>query len=268
MNRFKHFLTSNVGIATSFVLAAGLLLFGSVGGARAALTYYSDNYSSQVQMRDIGITLVENGNRISNRDYFEEVADGTWDEHTGVLLAGMLPKDANGQSEFFKFGEKYEERLQVENSGTIDTYVRVTLYKYWVDKEGHKTYDMDPAIIEIIPSDNGAWTKDDSATTAERQVFYYNSKLPSGGVTPELTSAIRINGQLEEHVTLVEKKIENTNYKYWSYDYNGYQFIIEATADAVQDHNAQDAILSAWGKHVTVANDTLTLNASGAQGED
>ena len=45
-----------------------------------------------------------------------------------------------------------------------------------------------------------------------------------------------------------------------SYDYDGAQFCIEAKVDAVQEHNAEDAVWSAWGKRVTVDNGTLSLD--------
>ena len=57
--------------------AAGLLLLGStVGSTRAALTYYSENYSAQVDMSSIGVSLLENGETVSSRDY---TSDGAWE---------------------------------------------------------------------------------------------------------------------------------------------------------------------------------------------
>ena len=44
------------------------------------------------------------------------------------------------------------------------------------------------------------------------------------------------------------------------YEYDGYRFNLEAEVDAVQTHNARDAIKSAWGVEVNVAdNGTLSL---------
>ena len=43
------------------------------------------------------------------------------------------------------------------------------------------------------------------------------------------------------------------------WEYNGYKFVLEANVDSVQDHNAQDAILSAWGIDVSVNNGKLAL---------
>ena len=67
--------------------AAALLLLGStVGSARAALTYYSENYSVQMSTSNIGVSLIENGEKISYRDYNE---DNEWNESTGTLLSRL-----------------------------------------------------------------------------------------------------------------------------------------------------------------------------------
>ena len=39
------------------------------------------------------------------------------------------------------------------------------------------------------------------------------------------------------------------------YEYDGARFCVEAKVDAVQEHNAQDAIWSAWGRRVNIAED-------------
>ena len=70
------------------VAAAVLLLASTVGSTQAALTYYSDNYSAQVTVSNIGVTLLENGSEISRRNYIGE--DKQWDTTTGDLLTNML----------------------------------------------------------------------------------------------------------------------------------------------------------------------------------
>lgn len=45
-----------------------------------------------------------------------------------------------------------------------------------------------------------------------------------------------------------------------TYEYDGARFCIEAKVDGVQEHNAQDAIWSAWGRRVTIDNGVLSLN--------
>ena len=111
--------------------ASALLLIGStVGSTRAALTYYSENYSAQIEMQNIGVSLLENGDVVSSQDFTsknqQEVKDGE-------LLTGLL-----GEKEKFAPGKKYKEELSVQNSGNIDTFVRVILTKSWQDKEGNK----------------------------------------------------------------------------------------------------------------------------------
>ncbi|MFR0951708.1 MAG: hypothetical protein ACLSGK_02280 [Lachnospiraceae bacterium] len=46
----------------------------------------------------------------------------------------------------------------------------------------------------------------------------------------------------------------------YTYKYNGnYTFHIDAEVDAVQTHNAKDAIKSAWGVDVNVSDDETTI---------
>ena len=59
------------------------------------------------------------------------------------------------------------------------------------------------------------------------------------------------------------------------YAYDGVEFVVEVEVDAVQDHNAEDAILSAWGRRVKIVNGSLagsngilgSVTASPAEGE-
>ena len=44
-----------------------------------------------------------------------------------------------------------------------------------------------------------------------------------------------------------------------TFDYDGVKFCVEARVDAVQDHNAEDAIWSAWGRRVQVKDGILSL---------
>ncbi len=245
--------------AVMFVAAMALLLFGSVEGTRAALTYYSETYASRVQMYDIGVSLLENGERVSWRDY-NSSADGTWDENTGVLLAHMLE-----EGESLKLGKTYPEQLSVANSGTINQYVRVTIYKYWTDAEGTKLPNLSPELIRLnLVNLDTDWILDEEASTPERTVLYYNKLLYAEGEgvseTPLFADAITVDAMV---ATKVHQKVEESG-GYTTitttYDYDGTQFRIEAKVDAVQEHNAKDAVLSAWGKNVTVSNNMLSLD--------
>lgn len=129
--------------------AAALLLVGStVGSTRAALTYYSENYSAQMNMQSIGVSLLENDKVVSSRDY---VSSNEWKGTSqGTLLTNLLGKDKT-----FTPGKKYNEAISVKNSGTIDTFVRVIITKSWQNEKGKNT-KLSPELIELnFLTDNG-----------------------------------------------------------------------------------------------------------------
>ena len=110
-------------------LAAVLLLGSAVGSTRAALTYYSENYVAGVEMSSIGLTLLENGKLVGERNYDK---NGAWMESSAELLTGLTAKETSGK---LVPGKHYEEKLTVSNSGNIDSYVRLIVTKRWLDKE-------------------------------------------------------------------------------------------------------------------------------------
>ena len=121
-----------------------MLVFATAGSTRATLTYLSDNYLAQIDVKSIGVTLIENGSDVSWRDYQHK--DDAWNEATGVLLSDMLE---NAGDKEVVLGKKYDEQLAVKNSGTIDQYVRVTVNHYWADEDGSKKRtDLDPSMID------------------------------------------------------------------------------------------------------------------------
>lgn len=230
--------------------AAAVLLLGStVGSTRAALTYYSENYSAQMNMQSIGVSLLENDKVVSSRDY---VSNNEWKGTSdGTLLTNLLGKD-----ETFTPGKKYNEAISVKNSGTIDTFVRVIITKSWQDEKGNKNTNLSPDLIELnFLTDNG-WQVANAQSTRERTVLYYTKALKAGKPTPALSDTLRINPSIASDVTKVPKGKTIT----YTYKYNGYTFHIDAEVDAVQTHNAKDAIKSAWGVDVNVSDDETTMS--------
>ena len=238
--------------------AAALLLVGStVGSTRAALTYYSENYSAQMNMQSIGVSLLENDKVVSSRDY---VSNNEWKGTSdGTLLTNLLGKD-----ETFTPGKKYNEAISVKNSGTIDTFVRVIITKSWQDEKGNKNTNLSPDLIELnFLTDNG-WQVADAQSTRERTVLYYTKALKAGKPTPALSDTLRINPSIASDVTKPvpesEKESEKGKTITYTYKYNGYTVHIDAEVDAVQTHNAKDAIKSAWGVDVNVSDDETTMS--------
>jgi hypothetical protein len=265
MTKLKKILRSPVTTVVMFVVAIGLLLTGTIGGARAIQMVESQVYQSRVQTQDIGVTLLENKETISFRNYVtdeEGKADGTWSVGSGELLKNMIP-----EGEMFKLGAQYPEELAVYNSGRIDTFVRVTIYKYFtrIDDEGNevKATDLDPALINLNLANVGSgWILDEQSTTDERIVLYYSSVLGVGATTVPFTDKIWIENDLATIVTAEYDEVEDgVNYHVFqvTYDYDGIKFYLEAQVDAVQTHNAESAILSAWGRVVSISGNSLSL---------
>ena len=231
------------GLTVALLSASVVLLAGStVGSARAALTYYSENYGAQVEVSKIGVSLVENGEVVSKRDYD---SNGKWDEATGDLLTGL-------KEEKIVPGKQYDEAISVTNSGSIDSYVRVILKKSWTNKEGEKDTTLSPDLINLNFPKGSGWVVDKKASTKERTILYYTTILKSGSKTNPLCDKLSIDGSI---ATKVKQDVtEKDGYKTitTTYAYDGYNFQLEAEADAVQTHNAQDAIKSAWGVDVDV----------------
>lgn len=247
----KHAKGGIVTIAL-FAVAATLLVFSVVGSSQAALTYFSETYGAEVSMLDIGVTLVENGEAVSSRDYTG--SNDAWNTSQGVLVGKML-NGADGDKEELKLGHKYKEELAVTNTGKIDEYVRVSVYRYWEMKNEatgryEKAPELDSSLIDLhLTNTNGAWSVDESSTTEERTVLYYNSILPVGATTPAFSDTLEIKDEdIEAEVTRRTETDENGNTVIITeYDYDNARFVLRADVDAVQTHNATDAMISAWG---------------------
>lgn len=248
-------------LITVFVLAIALLLVGGIGGTKAALTYYSDEYVANVDTKDIGVSLYEQGQngeaqKISTRNYDGE--KGSWDETSGDLLTTMLGEG----EEKVTFGKEYREEMYVENSGTIPEYVRATVYKYWKDAEGNKVTNVSPELINLQFDTSNGWMIDNDASTAERTVLYYGNRLGVNDKTSDFTKSIAVFASEAMLNTVKETKTEvegNSTKITTTYAYNGYQFVVEVEVDAIQDHNADKAALASWGRAVTVSGGTLSL---------
>lgn len=212
------------------VVAIGLLLFSTIGSARAALNIQSGVISSEIAYKQIGISVGDPKGAM-------------------VTAKNLIP------------GKSYDVSVSVSNPGAgknIDEYVRVTVYKYWVDKDSKKNdpdtgkaMELDPKMIILDPG--SGWTEDTSLQTAERAVYYRTSPVKAGSSVSILKSL-----QIDSKIASVDPKDPETknNVTYTNeggvitttYKYDGAEVHLEIVADGVQTHNASDAMLSAWGK--------------------
>ena len=161
---------------------------------------------------DIGITLVENGKDVAYRNY----SDGTWNEKTeGILFENLLQG-----GEEFKPGKQYTEDLKVLNSGDGPIYVRVTIYRYWIYDNGNQEIDEEQV-------------KDKSKDPSLIQLNLINDENI-------LAKEIEISNQDGHKVIEIQE------------EYEGCKAVVEVSVEAVQKHNAEDAIMSAWGVYVYI----------------
>ena len=117
--------------ARFLVPAALLLALSTLGSSRAALSYYSENYQARMELYHLGTALIENGEEVSFWTYDEET--GEWEgKSPGKLLEGLEEEGS------LIPGKEYQEELRVKNTGSVDAYVRVILYRSFRDGLGDR----------------------------------------------------------------------------------------------------------------------------------
>ena len=120
-------------------------------------------------------------------------------------------------------------------------------------------------MIKLGFKEESGWVEDRNASTDERMVFYYTKVLGAGKTSNALTDTLMIDSAVLERV---EKHVTSTDAGTvisLDYDFDGVRFVLEAEVDAVQTHNAQDAIKSAWGVDVLI-DESGNLNLTGGSG--
>lgn len=249
MKKLRKFLaTPGVSLCA---IALGILLLGTstVGGARAAITYYSSPYTAGVRLQQIEVKLLENDKEATTKLLNDLVQDGI-----GPIQPGV----------------RYDEQLSVENpavSGNIPEYVRVTIRRYWSDNDGNKKHELDPGLIELgyeekLLGTEGAeilgngWVEDTDARTRERIVLYYTKQVQPGDTTPPFCQSLTLNADAGRIVS----QTTNNGVVTTTYLYDGAKANLEVTVDAIQNSNAKDAALSAWGRVIKIDETTKDLS--------
>ena len=276
---------------TLALLAATVLLFGggSFTGTKAALTYFSNDYTAEFSLDHLQVHLIENGVDVCHGE------NDIYTVHRGDSNDGSMAEDATKNKKYkgnlveylgytndqhteetpsytlgtpgkVEPGRTYKEEISAKNGSNIDQYVRLTVKKYWVktgDNTTSKDTTMDPKWIKL--SYNGedyntdGWKENTQESTTESRTFYLLNVLKGGDgkeggeSSPLLFNELTIDGKVADLKCTETTKKESTpgganvtviTYKY---DYDGYTFFIEADVQAIQTHNANDAIGALWG---------------------
>lgn len=240
MKKFREFLSKPVVTVVLFALALLLLGSGTVGGARAALNIESQYYNSEVELYDIGVALIEqqaNGNfkvvAGKNALMGETSPIGTAIKTDGKLLPGKT----------------YSEVLAVRNTAAINEYVRVSVFKYWQHEDGTKAPEMDSKWIQLGFVTGNGWSIDETpgSSTEERTILYYEPILAPGEDSAPFLSTVKIDDTVLTKVSQTTSVKDGVTVIRTTYIYNGNSFCIDVYVDSVQDHNAEQAKISAWG---------------------
>ena len=261
---------------TALLVAAVLLLAGgTVTGTRAALNIRSELYRAHFYLNHLQVHLIENG---------KDVCGGSNDLNGQTKVTGNLATSLGydgkklGEVEPGKF---YKEEIAAENGQDIDEFVRLTVRKYWVktDKDGNivkengkevKAENMDPSWIHLRFGgkdgyNTSAWFENPAERTDESSTYYYKSDLDGGAVSKNLFDEIMIDRKIAEKSREIETVEGNKKIYTYVYKYDGAIFFIEADVQAIQTHNANDAIRSQWGvRNITAAYDDPESNGTGS----
>ncbi|MBR3376767.1 MAG: hypothetical protein IKG44_03695 [Mogibacterium sp.] len=266
---------------TLALLAATAVLFGggSYAGTRAALGFFSNELTAGFELDHMQVHLIENDDDVclgKNADPKER------DKYRGNLVGYLgytndshdsrVPAYTLGTPGKVEPGRKYREELQAQNSSDYDEYVRIIVHKYWV-KAGKKSPVMDPALIKLMYNGNaagntGAWAVNSKEHTAESDTYYLKSKLGPNETSAPLFNELSIDRRVTDHAHMTTNTSETTDVDgntvtviTYSYDYDDFTFYIEVDVQAIQTHNAPDAIKSMWGvNNVSAGNGKLTVN--------
>lgn len=225
--------------------AAVLVIALGVGAARAVPAARNEEYTAEIATNGLTVGLVENGQLIPDEG---ELLTNTFNEN-------IIP------------GKTYTEELSARDTGDTDEYIRVLVTRRWIkvvkNEDGTTTVteipetELDPSLIQLTLNDSD-WIL--APTTGNKeQIILYGKQIVRASETVMFNSQISVNAKIASSLTHTET--ENGSVVS-SYDYgaDSVQLQLIAEVDAVQVNNAQDAILSAWGVKVNIADDgTLSL---------
>ena len=133
----------------------------------------------------------------------------------------------------------------VDNTGSADAYIRVTVKSYWADLDGNPLEELDPTAFSLTANEED-WINAGPVVGENGEdagvLFYCKTPVAPGKATEDLLKTLTISTDIDNSYT--DKKI-----------------VLEAVAEGVQlagsqynDLNAS-AIEYEWGVKVTLADD-------------
>lgn len=215
-------------------LAAILLCVAVCSTAFATLGFMSDSYELDFETSEISVSLSEQG---------EDADSVIVDDAT--LLSWM--KD----DEPLKLGYTYNERIAAINTSSQPEYVRVVVNKYWIidnaqegdSSEVVKDTTLNPSLIQL-GFNTEEWTIDPTNPQSKEQTVLYSKNPIAPGASCNVVSTLRVDPSI---LTMTSSSETNNHITTLTYAYNNVDLGIDVECDALQTHNATDAMRDAWG---------------------
>jgi hypothetical protein len=269
---------------TMALLAAGILLIAGSGimGTRASLAVFSEDYTAEFYLNHLQVHLLENGEDVCGEN---NTLDGST-KVTGALATKLGYANGSDGEVLGKVepGKVYREEIAARNGQDIPQYVRMTVRTYWAETDGMgnvkkdkagnpvKTTVLSPDQIRLTygkdnPSKKardeynaGAWVINPDESTTESSTYYLKQALAGDTDSALLFDRVMIDGAVAKAGSVKTTEENGKTIYTYKYDYDGYAFFIEADVQAIQTHNAQDAIHSQWGVYnVSVSGGQLSV---------
>lgn len=191
-------------------IAICLLVVSIIGGSIAYFRADSDAKNT-ISAGNLGVELkLDNG------------VDEQHVKNNGLLTSGAMP------------GTEIAYPVYAHNDGDFDSYIRVTLTRYWESSQGEKNFDADASMINLIMNNEENWIIDDTDENREVVYLYYRKPVASGMSTDHVVDAIKIGN--------IDSKDQGL--------YSNLQAKVDVEVEAIQKAAAKDAMLAEWGMDV------------------
>ena len=222
----------------------------TVDTARAAITYQSDAEAVDFSTSTLTVDLQEE----RDGEYVSVTKDGA------LEFTSFIDEEDGGH-----IGQIYDENVKVVNTsaGGYDEYVRVMVRRSWV-QDGVKSTYLDPSLINLEIA--SGWVEDVTSSTEEGNVYYYTKPLKKDESALFIDS-LMIDNKIVTYVKTVDATDDDGNVIEGTvvneYQYDGQSFLVELRVDALQAHNAEEAMLGAWGIDTTVDSNGVITSING-----
>ena len=134
-------------------IAVCLLVVSIIGGSIAYFRADSDARNI-ISAGNLGVEL-----------QLDEGVDKQHVRNNGLLTSGALP------------GTEIAYPVFAHNNGDYDSYIRVTLTRYWEDRQGDKNFDADASMINLVMNNKEEWIIDDTDENQEVVYLYYRKQV-------------------------------------------------------------------------------------------